>query len=425
MLSILMLKEKRDEIKTRLAKKGYNGDEIDRAISFDEERRELISRIEALKAERNTTSREAGKIKKDGEDISDITVRMKTIGDEITKGDRKIAEIEEKLNDCLLRIPNLPHESVPVGIDDSSNRIERYVGEKQKFTFNPKGHDEIGESLGILDFARAAKISGARFVIYKGMGAALERALITYMLDLHVKKHGYTEILPPYLVKPSALFGTGNLPKFEEDLFKIANTDFYLIPTAEVPVTNIHCNEILSESALPLSYCAFTPCFRSEAGSYGKDTKGMIRQHQFHKVELVKFTTPDRSYKDLDILLSDAEDVLKGLGLHYRVVALSSGDMSFSSAKTFDIEVYLPSQGLYREISSCSNFEDFQARRANIRYKPSSGGKPRLVHTLNGSGIAVGRTFVAILEQFQMEDGSVQIPEVLRNYLEKDIIRRA
>ena len=342
---------------------------------------------------------------------------MRQVGDEIAGLDKAAGEWEAEVRDRLLRIPNIPHASVPDGRDETGNRVESVWGEAPRFDFAPKAHDELGVALGILDFERAAKVSGARFVFYRGAGAAMERALISFMLDMHTRKHGYTEILPPYLVKPHALEGTGNLPKFEADLFKVDGGEFYLIPTAEVPVTNFHRDEVLEEAQLPLRYCAFSPCFRSEAGSYGKDTKGMIRQHQFHKVEIVKFAHPDRSYEELERLTADAEDVLQALGLHYRKVTLCTGDMSFSSAKTYDLEVWLPSQGRFREISSCSNFEDFQARRAAIRFKPEGGGKPRFVHTLNGSALAVGRTLVAILENYQRADGSVEVPGVLKGYL--------
>jgi seryl-tRNA synthetase len=322
------------------------------------------------------------------------------------------------MHDFLAEIPNLPDNSVPVGPDESANRLERTVGDTPEFDFAVQDHVDIGIALSILDPERAAKIAGARFTNYVGMGARLERALTNFMLDIHTREHGYTEVLPPFMANSQSFFGTGNLPKFEEDLFKISDTDYYLIPTAEVPVTNIYAEEVLREEDLPIYYTAYTPCFRSEAGSYGKDTRGLIRQHQFNKVELVKFTTPDTSYEELEKLTSNAEEILKRLELPYRVVTLSSGDMSFSSAKTYDIEVWIPSQKTYREISSCSNFEDFQARRANIRYKPISGKKTRLAHTLNGSGLAVGRTWVALVENYQQADGSVIIPEALRPYMD-------
>jgi seryl-tRNA synthetase len=399
-----------------LARKGVPPEDVDALLGPDAARREILVRVEALKARRNEASREIGRLKKSGEDTSAIQAQMRAEGDEIQALDRQIQDIEQEIQGRLLRIPNVPHASVPDGEDASANVVVKTWGKPPRMDFPPRSHEEIGTRLGLLDFERAAKLSGSRFVVYRGAGALLERALISFMLDLHTTRHGYTEVIPPYLVKPEALVGTGNLPKFEADLFKVDGGDFYLIPTAEVPVTNLHRDEILEEADLPISYCAFTPCFRSEAGSYGKDVKGMIRQHQFHKVELVKFARPGESYDELERLTSHAEAVLEALGLHYRRVLLCAGDMSFSSAKTYDLEVWLPSQGCFREISSCSNFEDFQARRANIRFRPEGGGKPRWVHTLNGSGLAVGRTFVALLEQGQRADGSVEIPGALRPY---------
>lgn len=415
MLSLQAIRENPGAVAQGLARKGVDPSEVDALLAEDRRYRELLREAEALKAERNARSKEIGRLKKAGSDTTKVQAEVRALGDRIAALDQEAAEREAALRDRLLRIPNLPHASVPVGPDETRNAVVKVWGEPPRFTFPPKAHDELGVSRGILDFERAAKISGARFVVYRGAGALLERALIAFMLDLHTRR-GYTEVLPPYLVRAEALFGTGNLPKFEADLFKVDGGAFYLIPTAEVPVTNLHRDEILQEEALPLSYCAFTPCFRSEAGSYGKDVKGMIRQHQFHKVELVKFAHPDHSYEELERLTQDAEAVLEALGLHYRRVLLCTGDMSFSSAKTYDLEVWLPSQQCFREISSCSNFEDFQARRANIRFRPKDGGKPRLVHTLNGSGLAVGRTVVAILEQGQREDGSIAIPAALRPY---------
>ncbi|HXI10319.1 MAG TPA: serine--tRNA ligase, partial [Thermodesulfobacteriota bacterium] len=361
-------------------------------------------------------SEEIGRLKKEKKDASHLMAEMQDEGARIKALDAELAACEKELNDFLLVIPNLPNPGVPVGKDETENPVTRVCGALPKFGFTPLEHTDVGERLGILDFERAGKLSGARFSLQKGPGALLERALINFMLDLHTTKHGYTEVLPPFMVKSEAMLGTGQLPKFGDDLFKIEGWDHYLIPTAEVPVTNMHGGEILEEESLPLLYTAYTPCFRKEAGSYGKDVKGLIRQHQFNKVELVKFSHPDTSYDELEKLTNNAEEVLKELGLHYRVVTLCTGDMGFSSAKTYDIEVWLPGQNKFREISSCSNFEDFQARRANIRFRPK-GGKPRFVHTLNGSGLAVGRTLVAILENFQQEDGSVVVPQVLRKYM--------
>jgi seryl-tRNA synthetase len=417
MLDLNRIRTEPDAVKAGLARKGVPGSEVDAVLDLDERRRQAILKAETLKSRRNEVSKQIGQLKKQGADTAEVQAEMRAVGEEIAALDQAASEAEAATRDRLLRIPNLPSDTVPDGTDETANRVDKVWGAPPSMSFVPRAHDDLGVALGILDFEAAAKISGARFVVYRGLGAALERALISFMLDLHTRRHGYTEVLPPYLVKPHALEGTGNLPKFEADLFKVDGGAFYLIPTAEVPVTNLHREEVLEEAQLPIRYCAFTPCFRSEAGSYGKDTKGMIRQHQFHKVELVKFAHPDRSYEELEGLTGDAEAVLEALGLHYRRVTLCTGDMSFSSAKTHDLEVWLPSQGKFREISSCSNFEDFQARRAGIRFKPAGGGKPRFVHTLNGSGLAVGRTWVAILENYQREDGTVDVPEVLRPYL--------
>jgi len=346
-----------------------------------------------------------------------LFLRVKALGDELKREEEELKKVEDELEFKLSLIPNIPHESVPFGVDDTENVVVKRWGDIPEFSFEPKPHWEIGEALGILDFERAGKITGSRFVVYWNEGALLERALINFMLDLHIKKHGYKEVLPPFIVNERALFGTGQLPKFKIDLFKLEEWDYYLVPTAEVPVTNLHQDEILPEEVLPLYYVAYTPCFRSEAGSYGKDVRGIIRQHQFNKVELVKFTTPETSYEELESLLLDAEEVLQLLELPYRVVVLCTGDLGFAAAKTYDIEVWAPGQNRFVEISSCSNFEDFQARRANIRYRPKGGGKPRFVHTLNGSGLAIGRTVMAILENYQQEDGSVVIPKVLRPYM--------
>ncbi len=415
MLDIRYLRENLEEAEKRL-KTRDEGIDLSPFRELDERRRALLKEVEGLKERRNRTSEEIGRLKKEGRDASGLIAEMQEVSARIKSLDREVAECEEGLRDLLLNIPNLPHPSVPVGRDENDTNVVRVEGEKPGFSFTPKEHTEIGESLGIIDFERAGKLAGARFALMKGAGALLERALINFMLDLHTREHGYREVLPPFMVKSECFVGTGQLPKFEDDQFKIEGWDHYLVPTAEVPVTNIHREEILNEATLPIYYTAYTPCFRKEAGSYGKDVKGLIRLHQFNKVELVKFVAPETSYDELERLTADAEEVLRRLGLHYRVVLLCTGDTGFSSAKTYDLEVWLPGQGTYREISSCSNFEDFQARRAGIRYRPG-GAKPRFVHTLNGSGLAVGRTLVAILENYQCEDGSVVVPEALRPYM--------
>lgn len=415
MLSREYLRERTDEYRTALKNRGSKAD-LDRFLELDSERRRTIAQVETLKNQRNVASQEIATLKKNKQDASSQIEAMKRVGDDIKSLDERLGQIEEELSDLELGFPNAPHESVPVGRDESANRVERTWGDKPKFSFQPKAHWDIGEALGILDFDRAAKITGARFTILYGAAAKLNRALMAFMLDVHADQ-GYTEVLPPFIVNADSLRGTGQLPKFEEDLFKLySDKSFYLIPTAEVPVTNLYRDEFLDAASLPLSYTAYTPCFRSEAGSYGKDTRGLIRQHQFEKVELVKFTMPERSWDELEKLTSDAEAVLKALKLHYRVVTLSTGDMSASSAKTYDIEVWLPGQETYREISSCSNFLDYQARRANIRYRMSDK-KTGFVHTLNGSGLPLGRTLVAVLENYQQEDGSVVVPEALRPYM--------
>jgi seryl-tRNA synthetase len=389
-------------------------------LQLDEERRKKLTEVEQLKNRRNTVSKEVGRLKAQGQDATELIKEMQDEGTKIQNLDGEIRQIEERLQEILLVIPNIPHESVPVGKDETENKVIRTWGEPRQFDFSLKTHDEIGVSLGIMDFERAAKISGARFVVMRGLGAKLERALFNFMLDLHTREHGYTEIFPPFLVNRASMTGTGQLPKFEEDMFKCINGDFYLIPTAEVPVTNLYRDEILDAEMLPIYHAAYTACFRAEAGSAGRDTRGIIRQHQFNKVEMVKFTKPEDSYVEHEKLVNDAEDVLKKLGLPYRVMLLCTGDQGFSAAKCYDLEVWLPSFNTYREISSCSNFEDFQARRANIRYRPAPGSKPEFVHTLNGSGVAVGRAVAAILENYQNEDGSVTVPEVLRPYLGVD-----
>jgi len=386
--------------------------------SLDAERRRLLSEAEALKARRNIVSDQIAALKKQKQDASALIAEMKQVSQTIQQLDEQAKTADEKLRDLLRRVPNIPHESVPVGRGSEDNREIRRWGEPRKFDFQPKAHWDLGPELGILDFERAAKIAGARFAVYYGIGAKLERALAQFMLDLHTREHGYTEVFPPFMVNSDSMFGTGQLPKFAEDLFKLEGTDYWLIPTAEVPVTNLFRNEVLEAECLPVKLCAWTACFRSEAGSYGKDTRGIIRQHQFQKVELVKFSLPENSYDELESLTRDAEEVLQRLGLPYRVVVLSTGDLGFSSAKTYDLEVWLPSSQEYKEISSCSNFEAFQARRANLRFRRGKAGKTELLHTLNGSGLAVGRTWVALLENYQQEDGSIIVPEALRPYLD-------
>ena len=416
----------RDNLDALRAQLGPRGADIawDDLRKFLEDRRNLTIKIEQERHEIKKVSDEIGRLMREnkGEEAERLRAAqgMRTRVPEIGNQEKELRTIEQKVNDLALRIPNLPHVSVPVGKDSSGNKEERRWGEPQQFSCKPRAHWDLGEALGILDFDRAAKITGARFALLTGAGARLERALINYMLDLHTTQHGYREVLPPLLVNRSSMTATGQLPKFEEDLFRLRDEDYFLIPTAEVPVTNLHRDETLTESELPIRYTAYTPCFRREAGSYGKDTRGLIRLHQFNKVELVTFAKPDQSYEELERLTGHAEAILQGLGLHYRVVTLCTGDMGFSAAKTYDIEVWLPSQNHYREISSCSNFEGFQARRAGIRYKGTVGKKDvkaEFVHTLNGSGLAVGRTLVAILETYQQPDGSVTIPEVLRQYM--------
>lgn len=414
MFDIKLVRENPDAVRAGLEKRGGKVD-LEPVLATDAQRRKVLYEMEQLRAEQNRTSGEIAKKKRAGEDASDLLASMKDVSERIKRLEEEVRKADEQLHDLMLVIPNMPDESLPVGPDSSANRLERQWGTPPTFDFQPKDHVEIGEALGILDFERAAKIAGARFCVSRGPGAQLERALINFMLDIHTREHGYTEILPPFMTNSDSMRGTGQLPKFAADLFKLENTDFWLAPTAEVPVTNIHRDEILEDAKLTINYCAYTPCFRSEAGSYGKDTRGMIRQHQFNKVELVKFTRPEESWNELEKLTNNAERILQLLGLGYQVVTLSTGDLGFSSAKTYDLEVWLPGQNAYREISSCSNFLDFQARRANIRFK--RGKKPEFVHTLNGSGLAVGRTAVAILENYQQADGSVVIPEALRPYM--------
>ncbi len=390
---------------------------VDRYLSIDETWRKLTFEIEALKAKRNEVSDRIGVLKTKGKDTKDLISEMKNLGDKIAEMEEGARGIESRLRDVALEIPNIPHSSVPVGVDERDNQEIRKWGERRDFKFSPRPHFDIGKSLGILDFESAAKVAGARFATLKGLGSLLERALINFMLDLHIKENGYIEVWAPFLVNTQSMIGTGQLPKFEEDLFKCRDDDLYLVPTAEVSITNLERDETIPFTRLPISYVSYSPCFRREAGSYGKDVKGLIRQHQFDKVELVKFTEPKASYDELEKLTLDAEKVLQRLGLHYRVVILCTGDMGFAAAKTYDIEVWFPAEGKFREISSCSNFEEFQARRANIKYKKDPEGRPEYVHTLNGSGLAIGRTFAAILEYYQEPDGSVIIPEALRPYM--------
>jgi seryl-tRNA synthetase len=416
MLDIKYLRQNIDFVRKKMLERGQDIN-LNTFASLDAKRRDILQEVESLRNERNTASKEIGERKKKKEDASLLIARMSEVSDRIKDMDESLKVIEEDLHGMIMVVPNVPHESVTYGTSSQDNPVIRVWGEKPQFDFTPKPHWEIGEDLNILDFARGAKITGARFTLYRGLGAMLERAIINLMLDLHTSEHGYTEVLTPFMVNSQSMTGTGQLPKFAEDLFKIENFDYYLIPTAEVPVTNIHRDEILNERDLPVYYVAYSPCFRSEAGSYGKDTRGLIRQHQFNKVELVKFTQPETSYDELEKLTLNAEEILKRLDIHFRTVSLCTGDLGFSSAKTYDIEVWLPGQDTYREISSCSNFGDFQARRASIRFRRDVSGRVEFVHTLNGSGLAVGRTVVAVLENYQQADGSVIIPDALRPYV--------
>jgi seryl-tRNA synthetase len=416
MLDLKLIRERLAWVQDRLSLRGQDLP-WDAFEVLDKERREILLEVETLKHRRNVVSDQIGRLKQEKKEAPEIIEEMRQVSRRIKELDDSLTQIEQKFSTLLLTIPNIPHESVPIGYSSEDNPVVRSWGGNPPFSFPPRPHWEIGEGLDILDFERAARMTGARFVVYKGLGARLERALINFMLDLHTQGHGYMEILPPFMVNSSSLTGTGQLPKFREDLFKLEGWDYYLIPTAEVPVTNLYQQETLAAQDLPKYYVSYTPCFRSEAGSHGKDTRGLIRQHQFNKVELVKFSLPENSYRELENLLLNAEEVLKRLNLPYQVVSLCTGDLGFSSAKTYDIEVWLPGQGLYREISSCSNFEDFQARRANIRFRREGKSKTELVHTLNGSGLAVGRTLVAILENYQQEDGSILIPQALQPYM--------
>ncbi|HBT19777.1 MAG TPA: serine--tRNA ligase [Peptococcaceae bacterium] len=417
MLDLKFIRSKPEIVKKVMKARGLDPSLVDDLLDLDKERRSLLAEVEALKNKRNLVSEEIARLKKEGQDAQDKILEMREVSNNIKEKDDVLRDLEENINKILLNIPNIFHESVPEGTCDRDNAVVRRWGEPPVFDFSFKPHWDIGEELDIIDFERAGKVTGARFTFYKGLGALLERALINFMLDLHTREHGYIEIFPPFLVNSDSMVGTGQLPKFCEDMFKVEGTDYYLIPTAEVPVTNLYREEIIPEEKLPIKHAAYSACFRAEAGSHGRDTRGLIRQHQFNKVELVKFAHPDNSYEELESLTADAERVLQLLELPYRVVILCSGDLGFCSAKTYDLEVWMPSSGNYREISSCSNFEDFQARRANIRFKPKNGGKPRFVHTLNGSGLAVGRTVAAILENFQQEDGSVVVPKVLQPYM--------
>ena len=423
MLDIKRIRTNPQEVKTAVKRRGKDYSEvIDGITEIDEKRREISTRADQMKAEQNKASKEIPVLKKEGKDTTALMAEMKLLADQIRECDLQITGLEEKQRELLLSIPNIPHTSVPEGADDSQNLEQRQWGEPRKFPYEPKAHWDIGTDLDILDPERAAKVTGKRFHFYKGLGARLERAIINFYLDSHTSA-GYIEVIPPFMANSASMTGTGQLPKFAEDMFKLEGLDYYLIPTAEVPVTNLYRDEIIDGAKLPIRHCAYSACFRAEAGSAGRDTRGLIRQHQFNKVELVKFAKPEQSYEELETLTKDAETKLQLLGLPYRVVALCAGDLGFSSAKTYDIEVWMPSYNRYLEISSCSNFEDFQARRANIKYKDNPKDKAQLVHTLNGSGLAVGRTVAAILENYQNEDGSVTVPEALRPYMGVDIIR--
>ena len=425
MLDLKRIRTNPEEIKKALTNRGEDFDTsvIDELIALDEERRKILVEVEALKSKRNQVSAEIPKKKKAGEDVTAIMAEMRELGDEIKEFDVKTNEIDEKIKYIMLRIPNIPHPSVPEGESDEDNVEIKRWGEPTKFDFEPKAHWDLGTDLDILDFERGGKVAGSRFTIYKGLGARLERSIINYFLDKHTSENGYTEVLPPYMVNRDSMTGTGQLPKFEEDAFKVENNGYFLIPTAEVPVTNMYRNEVLNGAELPLKYAAYSACFRAEAGSAGRDTRGLVRQHQFNKVELVKFCKPEQSYEELDKLVSDAESVLQGLGLPYRIVRICKGDLGFTAALKYDIEVWMPSYNRYVEISSCSNFEDFQARRANIKYRENPKDKPQFVHTINGSGVAIGRTVAAVLENYQQADGTVKVPEALKPFFREDVIK--
>jgi seryl-tRNA synthetase len=424
MLDIKRIREDFAAVKESILSRGQGDFGIDRVLELDEERRRILADVEAKKSRQNQDSKEIPKMKKEGRDTTALMAEMKTLSEEIKELDASVTTVEQALSDLLLNIPNTPYTSVPIGTSDTDNKEIRKVGEPRVFDFEHKPHWDVGSDLDILDFERATKIAGTRFTVYKGLGARLERSVMNFMLNLHTEQHGYTEILPPFMVNRDSMIGTGQLPKFEDDMFHVPAKDFFLIPTAEVPVTNLRRDEILDAAELPVYYTAYTPCFRKEAGSAGRDTRGLIRQHQFNKVELVKFTKPEDSYQELESLTAAAEEVLKLLDIPYRVVQLCTGDLGFSSAMTYDIEVWMPSYGRYVEISSCSNFESYQARRANIRFRREQGSKPEFVHTLNGSGLAIGRTTAAILENYQQADGSVLVPEVLVPYMGTGIIEK-
>lgn len=425
MLDLKKLRSNTEEVKNALCNRGEDFDVnvIDEVIALDEERRKILVDVEALKKQRNEVSAEIPKRKKAGEDVTEVMANMREIGDKIKADDARVSELNNKINYIMLRIPNIPNPAVPEGETDEDNVEIKRWGEPTKFNFEPKAHWDLGTDLDLLDFERGGKVAGSRFTVYKAMGARLERSIINYFLDKHTFENGYTEVLPPYMVNRDSMIGTGQLPKFEEDAFKVENNGYFLIPTAEVPVTNMYRNETLDGNILPIKHAAYSACFRAEAGSAGRDTRGLVRQHQFNKVELVKFCKPEQSYEELDKLVKDAESVLQGLGLPYRIVRICKGDLGFTAALKYDIEVWMPSYNRYVEISSCSNFEDFQARRANIKYKNSPKEKPQFVHTLNGSGVAIGRTVAAILENYQQEDGSVAIPEALKEYMRCDILK--
>ena len=423
MLDIRLLRNEPDKLRAAFQKRKENFD-LDGLLKLDEKRRELVFQTEQLKSKQNATSKQVPIMKKEGKDVSELLEEMKVLSDTIKNFDVQVREVDEQIDKIMLTIPNIPHESVPVGDTDDDNIEVRKWGEPKNFDFEPKAHWDIGENLNILDFSTAAKITGARFTVYKGAGARLERALINFFLDTHTEQHGYTEIFPPFMVHRNSMVGTGQLPKFEEDAFKVADSDYFLIPTAEVPVTNMYREQILDGSELPIKHVAYSACFRAEAGSAGRDTRGLIRQHQFNKVELVKFVEPETSYDELEKLTRDAEKILQLLGIPYRVVKICTGDLGFTAAMKYDIEVWMPSYNRYVEISSCSNFEDFQARRANIKYKKSVKDKAQFVHTLNGSGVAVGRTVACLLENYQNSDGSVTIPDVLKRYMGRDVIAK-
>ena len=421
MLDIKLIRQEPEKVKAALARRKEE-DKIDELLALDTQRRDALYEAEQLKSKQNAVSKQIPQIKKEGGDVAPIFEEMKKLSEEIKALDAKVRELEESIDAMMLRIPNIPNDTVPDGDTDEDNIEIRKFSEPTKFDFEPQAHWDLGEKLDILDFGKAAKITGARFTVYKDLGARLERAVINYFLNMHTEQHGYTEIFPPYMVHRNSMVGTGQLPKFEEDAFKVVGTDYFLIPTAEVPVTNLYRDQILSADELPIRHVAYSACFRAEAGSAGRDTRGLIRQHQFNKVELVKFADPEKSYEELESLVNDAENVLKGLGLPYRVVKICVGDLGFTAAMKYDLEVWMPSYNRYVEISSCSNFEDFQARRAGIKFKRSPKDKPQFVHTLNGSGVAVGRTVAAILENYQNADGSVRIPEALIPFMGTDVI---